>query len=253
MNGHDTIAVIAREQRMEQHMEQRMEQRMEHEPHAIGPRRCRCSAGRLARLALACAAAAAVAGCTVFDRDAPTASHFLLAPPTQAKVDGASLGSVLVRGASAVRPFDAQGFVYRLSNGQWRIDAYNGFLASPPDMVTEALTRAFAESGRFSVVADAGLGTQTDLTLETVVQEFYADFTDRAAPIAVVQLRTYLLDRRTGRGEVLRQLDGKASEPLVDGTPKAVVDALSKATAEAIAGIVGQLPATPEGLRGGAR
>jgi ABC-type uncharacterized transport system auxiliary subunit len=241
MNGHDTIAVIARGKHME------------HDAYANRARRSCTAAGRLVRLALACASTMAVSACTVFDRDAPTASHFLLAPPTQAKVDGASLGSVLVRGASAVRPFDAQGFVYRLSNGQWRVDAYNGFLASPPDMVTEALTKALAASGRFSVVADAGLGTQTDLTLESVVQEFYADFTDRAAPIAVVQLRTYLLDRRTGRGEVLRQLDGKASEPLVDGSPKAVVDALSKATAEAIAGIVKQLPATPDALRGGAR
>jgi ABC-type uncharacterized transport system auxiliary subunit len=201
------------------------------------------------RIAATVVLAAAVSGCTLFDRDAPTASHFLLAPPPQARTEGASLGSVLVRGASAVRPFDAQGFVYRLSNGQWRIDAYNGFLASPPDMITEAVTQAFAGSGRFSVVADAGLGTQTDLTLETVVQEFYADFTDRAAPIAVVHVRTYVLDRRTGRGEVLRQIDGRASEPLADGSPKAVVDALSKATAEAIAAVVVQLPETAEGLR----
>jgi ABC-type uncharacterized transport system auxiliary subunit len=202
-----------------------------------------------------CAVAAALllGACNVFDREAPSASHFLLAPPVQAKAEGATLGSIVVRGASAVKPFDAQGFVYKLSNGQWRIDAYNGFLASPPDMVTEALVRACAQSGRFATVAAAGVATQTDLALETVVQDFYADFTDRAAPFAVVQLRTYVLDRRSGRGQVLRQLDGKASEPLVDGSPKAVVDALSVATAEAIAAIVTQLPASEHELRGGAR
>jgi ABC-type uncharacterized transport system auxiliary subunit len=207
------------------------------------------------RLGPLCAAAAVLllGACSVFDRDAPTASHFLLAPPAQAKVDGVALGSIMVRGASAVRPFDAQGFVYKLSNGQWRIDAYNGFLASPPDMVTEAMVRACAQSGRFTTVAAAGLATQTDLALETVVQDFYADFTDRAAPLAVVQLRTYVLDRRSGRGQVLRQLDGKASEPLADGSPKAVVDALSVATAEAIAAIVAQFPASDEELRGNGR
>lgn len=209
---------------------------------------------RFAPARLCAVAATLVLGaCSVFDRETPTASHFLLAPPAQAKADGATLGSIVVRGASAVRPFDAQGFVYKLSNGQWRIDAYNGFLASPPDMVTEAIVRACAQSGRFATVAAAGVSTQTDLVLETVVQDFYADFTDRAAPFAVVQLRTYVLDRRSGRGQVLRQLDGKASEPLVDGSPKAVVDALSVATAEAIAAIIGQLPASAEELRGTAR
>jgi hypothetical protein len=68
-----------------------------------------------------------------------------------------------------------------------------------------------------------------------------------------VQLRTYVLDRRSGRGQVLRQLDGKASEPLADGSPKAVVDALSVATAEAIAAIVAQFPASDEELRGNGR
>ena len=97
------------------------------------------------------------------------------------------------------------------------------------------------------------MATQTDLALETVVQDFYADFTDRAAPLAVVQLRTYVLDRRSGRGQVLRQLDGKASEPLADGSPKAVVDALSVATAEAIAAILAQLPASEHELRDGTR
>jgi hypothetical protein len=52
---------------------------------------------------------------------------------------------------------------------------------------------------------------------------------------------------------VLRQLDGKASEPLADGSPKAVVDALSVATAEAIAAIVAQFPASDEELRGNGR
>jgi ABC-type uncharacterized transport system auxiliary subunit len=209
---------------------------------------------RVAPVRLCVAAAALLLGaCSVFDRETPSASHFLLAPPAQAKADGAALGSIVVRGASAVRPFDAQGFVYKLSNGQWRIDAYNGFLASPPDMVTEALVRACAKSGRFATVAAAGVATQTDLALETVVQDFYADFTDRAAPLAVVQLRTYVLDRRSGRGQVLRQLDGKASEPLADGSPKAVVDALSVATAEAIAAILAQLPASEHELRDGTR
>ena len=96
--------------------------------------------------------ASLLGGCNMFDRNAPTASNYLLAPPAQAKVEGPLLGTIVVRPASAIRPYDNKGFVYKLANGQWRVDGYNGFLAGPPDMIADALMRACEVSGRFNVV-----------------------------------------------------------------------------------------------------
>ena len=105
--------------------------------------------------------ASLLGGCNMFDRNAPTASNYLLAPPAQAKVEGPLLGTIVVRPASAIRPYDNKGFVYKLANGQWRVDGYNGFLAGPPDMIADALMRACEVSGRFNVVTGSGLATQT--------------------------------------------------------------------------------------------
>lgn len=196
----------------------------------------------LTLLALLCAVS--LTSCDVFDRDAPTDAYFLLAPAAQPKVDGAKLGSVVLRRASVVRPFGERGFVYKLSNGQWRIDAYNGFLADPIDMITDALLRDFDSSGRFTFVAGAGIVTATDFAAEVLVEEFFTDFTDPAKGVAVVSLRAYLVDRRTERGGVHCTLLGTGRVPLHNGSPMAVAEALSAATAQAIAGVVSSLPAS---------
>lgn len=189
--------------------------------------------------------ASLLGGCNMFDRNAPTASNYLLAPPAQAKVEGPLLGTIVVRPASAIRPYDNKGFVYKLANGQWRVDGYNGFLAGPPDMIADALMRACEVSGRFNVVTGSGLATQTDLAAETLVEEFFVDFTDVSRPVALVRLRTYVINRRTGRSEVLAMLIGSGSVPLANDSPGAVADALSAATGIAIAQVIAALPADP--------
>ena len=200
--------------------------------------------GRAALVGLAGLVALAPAACSIFDRSAPSATHFLLVPPPQAKAEGAPLGSVIVRRASVVNPYDVRGFVYRLANSEWRIDAYNGFIAEPADMITDALMRGFERSGRFGVVAGLGLAASTDLAAETLVEEFFVDFSPKLAkPTAMVHMRTLLVDRRSGRGGVLATLRAHAEVPLADGSPQAVCDALSLAVGQAVAQVVAQLPA----------
>ena len=139
--------------------------------------------------------ASLLGGCNMFDRNAPTASNYLLAPPAQAKVEGPLLGTIVVRPASAIRPYDNKGFVYKAA--------------------------------------------------ETLVEEFFVDFTDVSRPVALVRLRTYVINRRTGRSEVLAMLIGSGSAPLANDSPGAVADALSAATGIAIAQVIAALPADP--------
>jgi ABC-type uncharacterized transport system auxiliary subunit len=202
---------------------------------------------RVARvpLAAALAAAALLGGCSMFDRPAPTASHFLLDVPAQPRAEGAVLGSIVVRRATAISPYDARGFVYRLANGEWRIDAYNGFLTEPSDMISDALMRGLGQTGRFGLVSGPGFVATTDFALETVVEAFYADFSDPARPAAVVQLRSYVTDRSGGVGSVLQSLSADARVALPDGSPRGVSQGMSAAVGEAIARLVAQLPDGP--------
>ena len=181
-------------------------------------------------------------GCSVLDRDAPGSSYFMLAQPRQTAEKGEPLGSILVRRASVQRPFDARGFVYHLSNGQWRTDAYNGFLADPGDMITDAVARALEDCGRFSWIAPASSTVPTDLSAETVVESFYCDFTDPGAPVAVVRMRTYLLDRADSGVRMRLLLEGAGTAPIADNAPRSVADALGVAVSVALRGVVSQLP-----------
>lgn len=190
------------------------------------------------------ALAICIAGCSVFDREAPERSQFRLTPVAGARLEGEPLGSLLVRRVGAVKPFDERGFVYELANGQWRIDPYNGFVADPSAMVTEAVASGLEDSGRFTLVLPSGVSSRSDYVAECTLESFHTDFRDRAKPMAVVRLRMYVLERSSGRGEVLRQLRGEAMAPLADGSPGAVAEALSLATAEAVRSLATQLPAT---------
>lgn len=193
--------------------------------------------------AVLAASAVLLGGCSMFDRPAPTASHFLLDVPAQTRAEGASLGSLVVRRATAISPYDSRGFVYRLANGEWRVDAYNGFLTEPTDMVSDAMMRGLEQSGRFGLVSGPGFTATTDFAAETVMEAFYADFTDPARPIAVVQLRTYITDRSGGVGSVLQTLSADARVPLPDGSPRGVSEGMSAAVGQAIAQLVAKLPA----------
>ena len=196
------------------------------------------------RLLALCAAAAAIAGCANLERDSPSSAYFMLAPPPQPQPEqsGAPLGSVVVRRTAVQRPFESRGFVYRLSNGQWRTDAYNGFLADPSDMVTDALSRALERSGRFAWVGPSTGTAPTDLAAESVVEAFYCDFSNPREPVAVVRLRAYLLDRADSGVRMRLALDGAGTAPLADGSPRAVADGLGVALSVALNGVISQLP-----------
>jgi len=195
-----------------------------------------------------CAAAAACAGCANLERDSPSSAHFMLAPPPQTAQPGEPLGSIAVRRVAVQRPFDSRGFVYRLSNGQWRTDSYNGFLADPGDMITDALSRALERSGRFSWISPPGGTAPTDLSAEAQVESFYCDFSDAGQPVAIVRLRVYLLERADSGVRMKLLLDGAGTAPLADGSPRAVADALGAALSIALQGVVSQLP---QGAAGG--
>ena len=193
-------------------------------------------------LLLAVLAAAAPAGCSAFSRPAPGGSLYLLAPAVPARQEGVPLGSVFVRRFSATPPFGDRPLLYRTTNGSWRADAYDGFAADPADMMTTALFSALEASGRFGVVATEGVTGRFDHDAEGCLEAFYADYATGGAPEAVVRVRVYVMRRTGAAREVLSVMPVEARVPIAGDTSGAVVDALSAATAEAMAKVVAALP-----------
>jgi ABC-type uncharacterized transport system auxiliary subunit len=194
----------------------------------------------------ALAAALLAGGCNLFDRTAPTSALYLLDPPAQARREGAPLGALTVRRFSASQPFDGTTFVYRLADGSWSRDAYDGFAADPASMLTGAAVDAFDASGRFGVVAREGLAARSELALDGVVEAFYADFPREPAAgtvgEAVVRLRIYLSSRASGDAAVVFSTVAEGRAPIANRASGDVAASFSAASAQALGQALDALP-----------
>lgn len=192
--------------------------------------------------ALAIALALSAASCSIFNRDAPQGASYILMPQPAAPAAGDRLGSIVVGRYGAMPPFDGRMFLFRMPDQSWRNDPYNGFIADPADMLCDLTARAFEDSGRFSDVVIEGAVVRVELGAEGVLEQFFADYSDRANPMAVVRLRVYIVDRRGARSELVVQTVGQARTPIKGDGAGAVADAFSAAAGEALAQVVTQLP-----------
>jgi ABC-type uncharacterized transport system auxiliary subunit len=197
----------------------------------------------LAQAAVATALALLPASCSIFNRESPQGANFMLAAHDAAAQQGASLGTIVVGRYSAMPPFDGRMFLYRMPDGTWRTDPYNGFIADPADMLCDLTARAFEQSGRFMTVVVEGAVVAVDLAAEGVIEQLYADYSDRANPVAVVRLRMYFVDRRSMRSALVSQAVADGRAPIAGDGAAAVADALGVAVGAALAKVAEQLPA----------
>ena len=139
---------------------------------------------------------ATLQGCSMFSRSSVPGAKFLIDPPAMTPVEGAKIENILVRRFSVVPPANGLTFVYLLADGSWRTDEYNGWIADPADMFSDALATALTECGRVGMVGVEGVTVRFDFVAEGVVENLYADYSDPSKPTANVDIRIYLLDRR---------------------------------------------------------
>jgi ABC-type uncharacterized transport system auxiliary subunit len=207
-----------------------------------GPRATARSLAAQTLFAAACAAVVATGGCSLFERETRPQASFMLAPPEQAPVTGEKAASIEVRRFGAVPPFDERPFLYRTTDGTWRSDAAAGFVALPSDMMMVAIARALERSGRAEIVGIEGTPLRFDFALDGVIEAFYADYSVAGAPVAVVTLRGYLVDRRASGGALVAQMSGRGRAPIGGDRASDVADAFSVASGAAIAELIEALP-----------
>jgi len=118
--------------------------------------------------------------------------------------------------------------VYRLDEFQYESDYYHQFLVLPGVMITEETRDWLANSGLFGRVTAVGSRLESTYLLEGNVIALYADFTQKSAPQAVMEIRFFLLVGPDANESVALSETYRASSPLSDKTAEAVVEALSK-------------------------
>lgn len=122
-------------------------------------------------------------------------------------------------------PYDGTAFVYKVGPNQFSSDYYSAFLMPSDSMLSGDLRSWLARSGLFTHVVDAGSSVRARYSLEGNLSGFYADFTDRHAPRAVLEAQFSLLSDGNAGPEIVFSKSYSTSAPIRSGNPAGIVDA----------------------------
>jgi len=140
-----------------------------------------------------------------------------------------------VRRFNVDEAYTTRQLVYRIEEFRYESDYYHQFLVMPGLMITEKTRDWLADSGLFGRVSSVGSRLESTYMLEGNVIKLYGDFTDKSAPVAVMEIRFFLLAGADANETVALSQTYKAASPVSDRTAEAVVESLSKSLAEILA------------------
>ncbi len=94
--------------------------------------------------------------------------------------------------------FSTKGLTYRKGEFEYESDFYNEFLIAPGAMVTEKVRNWLSASGLSRRVLDPGSYVDPTYVLEGNVVGLYGDFRAKSSPKALMEVRVFLLEMKTG-------------------------------------------------------
>lgn len=113
-------------------------------------------------------------------------------------------GMVLkVREFRVAPAYDSKSFHYKKSEGLRETDYYREFFILPGSMIADVARRWMDDALLVAQVVDRASEIEATHVLEGHVDELYGDFTDPAAPAAVMEIQLYLLSERSGAPEIV--------------------------------------------------
>ena len=176
----------------------------------------------------------AVAVCGCAQRTANQHQYVLAASRPGASVAAQSSAILEVRRFTIDAAFADRQLVYRLGASEYESDFYHEFLVTPAVMVTDRVRQWLAHSGVFANV----LVPQSRLTpshvLEGNITALHGDFRDASAPMAVVELRCFLIDETPSAQTVLLSKTYEATLPVESRDAEALVATLDRCIARVL-------------------
>jgi cholesterol transport system auxiliary component len=146
------------------------------------------------------------------------------APPVAVRSDE----TLEVRRFTVNTAFATRSLVYRLNEYQYEPDYYRQYLIAPAAMITEETRHWLANSGLFKQILPPGSQIASSYSLQAIVTALYGDFTDKAAPAAVLRIRFFVAQRKGGDEVIIFSRAYRTATPMSDKTGPALVDAMSK-------------------------
>jgi ABC-type uncharacterized transport system auxiliary subunit len=154
---------------------------------------------------------ALVAGCRT---SVNTQSHFVLHAerPQQASADQGR-GILDVHRMTIDRTYDFKGFVYKKGSHEFEIDYYNGFLVSPPQMITERVRHWLSEADLFERVLNPASQADPTHALEGHIVKLYGNFQEDEPFAAVFEIKFFLTDYQNRTGHVILSKTYSETQP----------------------------------------
>jgi uncharacterized lipoprotein YmbA len=124
--------------------------------------------------------------------------------------------------------YKSRELVYRTADREYKTDFYHELLTSPAVMITDKTRQWLSRSGLFKAVVDSASNAEANYILEASITRFYGDFRPDVPAGAVMEIRFFLLDKKSpGQGIILTK-KYKQTVPLRSRDPESLVLALDK-------------------------
>ncbi len=160
-------------------------------------------------------------------------------PPPVAPAPGATL-LLALPSPEVAAAFDRIAFVYRTGESTFETDPYAQLLASPRELLGEALRGHLQASGLFRDVGRSARGA--DLVVRVTVTEMYGDFRRSDAPAAFLSLRVTVFGPGKAAGPLLSKGYSR-SEPIPARRPADLAAGIDRAVTRIAAGLAADLGA----------
>ena len=159
-------------------------------------------------------------------------------PPPVAPAPGATM-LLSLPSPEVAAAFDRIAFVYRTGENTYETDPYAQLLASPRELLGEALRGHLQASGLFRDVSRST--RNADLVARVTVTEMYGDFRRSGAPAAVLALRVTVVRLGARAAEPLLSKGYSRSVSIPARRPADLAAGIGRAVTEIAAGIVADL------------
>jgi len=190
----------------------------------------------ICRNSFVCAAGAVLAvtlvGCAVGTSEHDRKYYLLEAVRQGPAATGRSEATLRVRRFDVDTAFAGKGLVYRISEFQYESDHYHEFLIPPGIMIAEQTRDWLVNSGLFRRVLPVRSPLESTYLLEGNVTALYGDFTNKAAPQAVMEIRFFLVGPPDAGETVMFAQTYRAVTPVPARTAEAFIGTLSRGLAE---------------------
>jgi ABC-type uncharacterized transport system auxiliary subunit len=132
--------------------------------------------------------------------------------------------------------FSSKGLTYRNGEYEYESDFYNEFLISPDVMVTEKVRNWLSASGLTQRVLNPGSFMDPSYVLEGNIDALYGDFRMESSGKAVMELRVFLLEMKTGTEpamvfgknyKTIFDIESESAEELVAALDRCLVEILT--------------------------